>query len=131
MSQVAGVGCQVSSSRCQVPSGEYWLSIASCWLSGVSCHALRFTYHVLRFRWAFILIGLTLLFGFIVWWLFPSQDDGTLAEIQRRGRLRVGLDASFPPFETIDENGQIVGLDVDIARAMPSRSAVIYTTFSW
>jgi polar amino acid transport system substrate-binding protein len=30
----------------------------------------------------------------------------------------VGLDASFPPFETIDANGQIVGLDVDIARAI-------------
>jgi polar amino acid transport system substrate-binding protein len=28
----------------------------------------------------------------------------------------VGLDASFPPFETIDEQGQIVGLDVDLAR---------------
>ena len=39
-----------------------------------------------------------------------------LAEIQRRGTLRVGLDASFPPFETIDEQGQIVGLDVDLAR---------------
>jgi polar amino acid transport system substrate-binding protein len=32
--------------------------------------------------------------------------------------LRVGLDASFPPFETIDANGQVVGLDVDIARAI-------------
>jgi polar amino acid transport system substrate-binding protein len=30
----------------------------------------------------------------------------------------VGLDASFPPFETLDTNGQIVGLDVDIARAI-------------
>jgi ABC-type amino acid transport substrate-binding protein len=63
-------------------------------------------------------MGFTLLFGFIVWRLYPSRDDGTLAEIQRRGTLRVGLDASFPPFETIDENGQIVGLDVDIARAI-------------
>ncbi|RMF00367.1 MAG: amino acid ABC transporter substrate-binding protein [Chloroflexi bacterium] len=53
----------------------------------------------------------------IVWWLWP-RDDGTLAEIRRRGTLRVGLDASFPPFENIDADGQISGLDVDIARAV-------------
>ncbi|MFC1974813.1 substrate-binding periplasmic protein [Chloroflexota bacterium] len=46
------------------------------------------------------------------------DDDGTLTEIQRRGTLRVGLDASFPPFEVVDGNGRIVGLDVDIGRAI-------------
>jgi ABC-type amino acid transport substrate-binding protein len=30
----------------------------------------------------------------------------------------VGLDASFPPFEIINESGRIVGLDVDIAQAI-------------
>jgi len=50
--------------------------------------------------------------------LLAPRDDGTLAEIQRRGTLRVGLDASFPPFETMADNGQIVGLDVDLARAI-------------
>lgn len=55
----------------------------------------------------------------VYWWFFlVPRDDGTLAEIRRRGTLRVGLDASFPPFETIDEDNQIVGLDVDIARAI-------------
>jgi polar amino acid transport system substrate-binding protein len=54
----------------------------------------------------------------IGWLLLASGDDGTLAEIQRRGSLRVGMDASFPPFETIDENGRIVGLDVDVAGAI-------------
>lgn len=49
--------------------------------------------------------------------LFP-RDDGTLAEIRQRGTLRVGLDASFPPFETFNGAGQIVGLDVDIAQAV-------------
>ena len=54
------------------------------------------------------------------WWLLFPSDDGTLAEIQRRGTLRVGLDASFPPFEVINESGQIVGLDVDIAQVIAS-----------
>jgi len=60
-----------------------------------------------------------LLLTSVYWWFFlVPRDDGTLAEIRRRGTLRVGLDASFPPFETIDEDNQIVGLDVDIARAI-------------
>jgi polar amino acid transport system substrate-binding protein len=64
-------------------------------------------------------LALALLLGASFWFLllFPS-DDGTLAAIQRRGTLRVGLDASFPPFEVLDDSGQIVGLDVDIARAV-------------
>jgi polar amino acid transport system substrate-binding protein len=51
-------------------------------------------------------------------WLSWPDDDGTLVEIQRRGTLRVGLDASFPPFEMINGNDEIVGLDVDVARAI-------------
>ncbi|MCB0213344.1 MAG: amino acid ABC transporter substrate-binding protein [Anaerolineae bacterium] len=51
-------------------------------------------------------------------YLFLPRDDGTLAEIRQRGTLRVGLDASFPPFETFNADGQIVGLDVDIAQAV-------------
>jgi polar amino acid transport system substrate-binding protein len=63
-----------------------------------------------------VVIGL--LAAGLAWWLWPASDDGTLAEIQRRGTLRVGLDASFPPFEMINDAGEIVGLDVDIARTI-------------
>lgn len=68
-------------------------------------------------RYAIILIASILLLLALTYALFP-RDDGTLAEIQQRGALRVGLDASFPPFETVDSEGQIVGLDVDIARVI-------------
>jgi polar amino acid transport system substrate-binding protein len=62
---------------------------------------------------------LILLIGLMLWgWFSLPGDDGTLAEVQRRGTLRVGLDASFPPFEMINGNDEIVGLDVDIARAI-------------
>ncbi|MFQ5611958.1 MAG: transporter substrate-binding domain-containing protein [Anaerolineae bacterium] len=52
-----------------------------------------------------------------LFWLLNTRSDDTLAEIRRRGALRVGLDASFPPFESLDERGQVVGLDADLARA--------------
>ncbi len=92
----------------------------------VSGRELRFTRHASRAgfrvsRFAFLAIILIIFLASLVpvlWFLLVPRDDGTLAAIQRRGTLRVGLDASFPPFETIGEGGQIVGLDVDISRAI-------------
>ena len=78
----------------------------------------RMAYHgVARFRWLSLFI-LILLLGVIAWGWFSGRGDDTLADIQRRGILRVGLDASFPPFEMIDETGRLMGFDVDIARAI-------------
>ena len=37
------------------------------------------------------------------------------------GVLRVGMDASFPPFETIAADGTLVGFDVDLARELGRR----------
>jgi len=87
-------------------------------VSGVKYYASPITYHVSRFRWIFLTVSILLL-GLVLWgWLSLPDDDGTLTDIQRRGTLRVGLDASFPPFEMINGNDKIVGLDVDIARAI-------------
>jgi len=56
---------------------------------------------------------------------FGGEEDETWARIQREGLMRVGMDASWPPFEYIDElTGQIVGLDVDLARAIGQRLGV-------
>ena len=81
-------------------------------LGRFTLHAPRSTLHVI------ILLILAALLIPLLWFLLAPHDDGSLAQIRRRGTLQVGLDASFPPFETIDANGQIVGLDVDIARAI-------------
>src|SRR5690606_37665238 len=35
-----------------------------------------------------------------------------------RGTWRVGLDPSFPPFEMLDANGQIIGFDVALAQEL-------------
>jgi polar amino acid transport system substrate-binding protein len=34
------------------------------------------------------------------------------------GELRVGLDASFPPFESLDAEGRVIGFDPDLAHAI-------------
>lgn len=40
------------------------------------------------------------------------------------GMLRVAMDPSFPPFESVDAAGQIVGLDADLARAIAGHLGV-------
>ena len=75
-----------------------------------------------------MMIGLSLLAGLAIWCISAKlgrDTDETWARIQQEGLMRVGMDASWPPFEYIDEStGQIVGLDVDLARAIGQRLGV-------
>lgn len=51
--------------------------------------------------------------------------DATWARIQETGIWRVGMDPSFPPFESLDSSTQRpVGLDVDLADAIAARWGV-------
>jgi ABC-type amino acid transport substrate-binding protein len=68
-----------------------------------------------------LLIGLATLVLVAGWWLWPRArpvSDPTWERIQREGVIRVGLDPTYPPFETDDGNGNLAGLDVDLARAL-------------
>jgi polar amino acid transport system substrate-binding protein len=51
-----------------------------------------------------------------------GKEDRSLERVRQAGVLRIGLDASYPPFEEIDgETGEIRGLDVDLARELGRR----------
>ena len=43
---------------------------------------------------------------------------GTLDEIAKRGKLRVGMEPGYMPFELTNQKGEIIGFDVDIAKRM-------------
>lgn len=47
--------------------------------------------------------------------------DGSLDYIKNKGTLVVGLDASFPPMGFINDDGEIVGYDIDLAREVCKR----------
>lgn len=47
-----------------------------------------------------------------------------LDRILESGVLRVGMDASYPPFEYIDGEGNLVGFDVDLGRELAARLGV-------
>lgn len=42
--------------------------------------------------------------------------DPMLKKIHDRGTITIGTDATYPPMESINENGDFVGIDIDIAR---------------
>lgn len=53
-----------------------------------------------------------------------GRRDSTWQRIQEEGVLRVGMDASYPPFEWIDDEGDFVGYDVDLGRELARRWGV-------
>ncbi|MFR8011841.1 MAG: transporter substrate-binding domain-containing protein [Clostridia bacterium] len=57
----------------------------------------------------------------------PSGNAATgdhLARIKAAGVLTMATNAAFPPFETIGDNGNVVGVDVDIAQAIADKIGV-------
>lgn len=86
---------------------------------------------MLRKRWQqalglALLVALLAAAGYTLWQRGRRPDD-PWARVQGSGVWRVGLDPSFPPFESLDEAGQIVGYDVDLARAIAARWGVTAT----
>lgn len=82
------------------------------------------------YRW--LVLALTLLLIAPTGWLLlrNSKPDESLRNLQARGKLKVCLDASYPPFEWIPEGApadRIVGLDVDLAQAIAARLGVTAT----
>lgn len=49
-----------------------------------------------------------------------STQDSVWLDMKERGNWRVALDPSFPPFESLDAQGQPIGYDIDLAREMAS-----------
>ncbi|CAN7369398.1 transporter substrate-binding domain-containing protein [Trinickia sp. LjRoot230] len=44
-----------------------------------------------------------------------------LDEAKARGTLRIGLEGTFPPFDSKNDKGELVGFDVDVAKAVAAK----------
>ncbi len=74
--------------------------------------------------WSFSWVGHRVLAGLLVVVVLiacSSSVDPTWQRLQETGTLRVGMDASFPPFEYIAADGALAGLDVDLAQEIARR----------
>ena len=60
---------------------------------------------------------LALVLGIVVIASTASGQD-TLAEIKKRGAINIFVEAQYRPYEFRDQSGEIVGLDIDLARKM-------------
>ncbi len=71
-------------------------------------------------RWLLVAVSGLLLMVLLAVVFFPDsvpllRRDQTWRAMQANGIWRVGMDPSFPPFETLDATGQPVGFDVALA----------------
>jgi ABC-type amino acid transport substrate-binding protein len=70
---------------------------------------------------ALVLIVAIMVAAAVVW----GRRDATAARVRTSGVWRVGMDPSFPPFESVDPaTGRPVGLDVDLVNAIAGRWGV-------
>ena len=53
-----------------------------------------------------------------------STEDTSLSDVQKKGEMVLGLDASFPPMGFTDEDQEIVGFDIDLAKEVAKRMDV-------
>jgi polar amino acid transport system substrate-binding protein len=73
------------------------------------------------------MMALCLVLLFMVGLGVSAYAEDSLAAIQKKGALILGLDDSFPPMGYRDENNEIVGFDIDLAREVCKRLGVELT----
>lgn len=72
-----------------------------------------------------LLIGLLLVaVALAAWLLLVVLADRNWQRLQQGGALRVAIDPSFPPFDSVDAKGEAAGFDVDLARDLAQRIGV-------
>lgn len=69
-------------------------------------------------KYVVLFLLLCMLFSTAVW------SKTIVDEIKARGELVVGSDAAYPPFEFVDKDGNIVGIDIDIVKAIADHLGV-------
>jgi polar amino acid transport system substrate-binding protein len=88
--------------------------------------------HLARRRSWWVLLGCFVLCMAAALWVFRNEvspisrmlapifatRDTTWQAMQARGKWRVGMDPSFPPFEQLNADHEMVGFDADLARQM-------------
>ena len=72
----------------------------------------------------FIILVIFIIAGIIVAANFKQTKEDSLTQILRKGNLILGLDDSFPPMGFRNEDNEIVGFDIDVAKEVCKRLGV-------
>jgi len=76
---------------------------------------------VKKYILTFLFLGMA---AFLISGCGESNKDNSWEKVKEKGQFVLGLDDSFPPMGFRDENGKIVGFDVDLAKEVCSRLQV-------
>lgn len=68
-----------------------------------------------------ILLSVVLILVLAVSACGQGEPANELEAIRQAGKIVVGTSADYPPFEFVDENGEIVGFDIDLANEIGRR----------
>ncbi len=75
--------------------------------------------------------SITIIFLALLWVAAPALADdielakkSTINEILQKGELAIGFESGYMPFEMTDKNGNFVGFDIDMAKAMAKAMGV-------
>lgn len=60
----------------------------------------------------------------VFFWVAVSVFGANLSEILEKGVLVMGTEATFPPFEFVNEKNEITGFDVEIGKALAEKLGV-------
>ena len=62
-----------------------------------------------------------------------GEEQSVVDAAKGRGTLRIATEPTFRPFESVDANGQLVGFDIDLARALAKDLGVEaeFVTVDW
>ncbi|WP_321934532.1 MULTISPECIES: transporter substrate-binding domain-containing protein [unclassified Paraburkholderia] len=53
-----------------------------------------------------------------------AHAEDLLDSVKQAGVLKIGLEGTYPPFDSRDSSGQLVGFDVDVAKAVAAKLGV-------
>lgn len=81
----------------------------------------------------YVLMVLVLLIIFVAGSSLVIAEDNSLEKIKEKGVIVVGLDDNFPPMGFRDDNGNIVGFDIDLAKEAAKRMGVevVFKPVEW
>jgi polar amino acid transport system substrate-binding protein len=54
----------------------------------------------------------------------PSEPANQLEAVQQAGKIVMGTSADYPPFESYDEAGEMIGFDVDLMKEIGARMGI-------
>ncbi|MBW2133369.1 MAG: transporter substrate-binding domain-containing protein [Deltaproteobacteria bacterium] len=78
-------------------------------------------------KWALVLLAGIFFTGTAFGADIDLAKKSTLEKILKSGKLRVGFEAGYMPFEMTDKKGNFVGFDIDMAKEMAKAMGVKFT----